>query len=252
MADADQQRDHGQGEYRAVTREPGEGFRIHPFVDGESGRCAGIDVDLTGFCTPRWSFDSPELASLIDLLFDFLSHAEASDLRGARDCGLEVWFRVQPSAVDVDCFLIPFSRLAEVLPCRLGLRLVSEGVEHLLEHQLSGLFWLRDQGIPVALEDVSTGERDFDRLRVFPFAGVSVDAALFGPLESDPRAPELFASMVLMYSRLGMSVRAHGVKRQGQAAALADLGVLRLQGDYYAPAMAVDGLWQWMSSGTCC
>ena len=104
---------------------------------------------------------------------------------------------------------------------------------------------LVDLGFAFHLDDFGTGYSSLDRLRVLPFDTLKLDRRFVTPLN---RGDELIARLIINIGRdLGMQVIAEGAETETEVRCLEALGCGQIQGFFFAQAMPLDQLQQWIA-----
>jgi diguanylate cyclase (GGDEF)-like protein/PAS domain S-box-containing protein len=106
-----------------------------------------------------------------------------------------------------------------------------------LETARDTLETIRQLGCSVAIDDFGTGYSSFGWLRDLPVDYIKLDRTFVAPLSEDSSVVHIVRSMIDLCSRLGFCVVAEGVETQTQADMLTALGVDRLQGFLFSPAV---------------
>lgn len=101
---------------------------------------------------------------------------------------------------------------------------------------------LRTLGFPVALDDFGVGQSSLARLRELPVSVVKLDKLFIAGLPHDEKARGIVRATVEVCHLLGLQVVAEGVERDEQADLLIDMGVIRLQGFLFSPAISVEDI----------
>lgn len=99
---------------------------------------------------------------------------------------------------------------------------------------------LRSVGFMVALDDFGVGQSSLARLRELPVTSVKLDKSFIDPLIEDPRSMAIVQATVHVCGALDLDIVAEGVERQDQVEVLTAMGIRKLQGWLYSPAIPVD------------
>lgn len=169
------------------------------------------------------------------------------------DADLRVFVNVVADRSPIDDVVGRFIAFAEGA----GLPLHALGIE-LTERALIGdpkaarraLDRVRSLGVAVALDDFGTGFSSLSLVRDLPLDVVKIDRSFIAGMLTDRADEAVVVAVAELARRLGASVTAEGVETAEQRDRLVELGVDRLQGFLYAPALPVDGVLGHLASGS--
>ena len=99
---------------------------------------------------------------------------------------------------------------------------------------------LRRLGFGIALDDFGIGYSSLARLHDLPVTIVKLDKSFIDGLPQDTRSIGIARSTVEVCQLLGLTVVAEGVERNEQADVLIEMGVHRMQGFLFSPAITVE------------
>ncbi|MFD0739763.1 putative bifunctional diguanylate cyclase/phosphodiesterase [Lysobacter koreensis] len=123
-------------------------------------------------------------------------------------------------------------------PGRLCLEITETTLMHDIDRTLAVLQELKALGVRIAIDDFGTGYSSLVYLKRFPIDTLKIDRSFVQDLPHDRTDAAIVAAVVGLAEALGVEVVAEGIERLEQQHALQALGVERLQGWLYAPAMA--------------
>ncbi|HUG86935.1 MAG TPA: bifunctional diguanylate cyclase/phosphodiesterase [Euzebya sp.] len=101
---------------------------------------------------------------------------------------------------------------------------------------------LRNVGFRVALDDFGVGQSSLARLRELPVTSLKLDKSFVAPLPGDSRTMAIVQATIQVCRALELDIVAEGVDRQAQADVLTAMGLHKLQGFLFSPAVGVDAL----------
>jgi diguanylate cyclase (GGDEF)-like protein/PAS domain S-box-containing protein len=113
---------------------------------------------------------------------------------------------------------------------RLELEITETVLMNETESNLRTLHALREIGVRIALDDFGTGYSSLAYLRAFPFDKLKIDQSFVRVIEDSQENVAIVRAVITLARDLGMKVTAEGVENEQQAAILAALGCLDLQG----------------------
>lgn len=96
---------------------------------------------------------------------------------------------------------------------------------------------LKELGVWLALDDFGTGFAAMHSLIGYPLDILKLDRAFVRELETAPKARLLVQALAELSQKLGMTLVAEGVETPGQRDLLLALGVNRMQGFFFSPAV---------------
>jgi diguanylate cyclase len=230
---------------------------FQPIVDLSTGRLDTLEA------LARWAPGgrpvSPEVfvrvaesCQLIDALFRFVL-AEACDQLArwsALPGGSQVRVAVNVTPSQLSSTDLPLVIDAELTRHGLaGNRLVVEIIEsgrlvdtlttHAVCHELRRL------GVHLSVDDFGSGLGTLARLRDLPINEIKIDRSFISNLDHDDARRRFVWGVIAFAERVGVTVVADGVEREGERDALTDLGCHRAQGFLFSrplPPEAVDEL----------
>ena len=106
-----------------------------------------------------------------------------------------------------------------------------------MELAVTAINKLKQIGVDVAIDDFGTGHSSLAYLKRFPVDEVKIDKAFLDDLLIDKRAAHIMESSIALAKGLGFSVTVEGVETEVISRALIEMGVDKIQGDYYYKAM---------------
>jgi len=112
------------------------------------------------------------------------------------------------------------------------------------ERPLAGLTRLRERGVRLALDDVTTGAQ-LDGASWIKWDYVKIGRAIVGSATTDPAAGKQMRAVVDQASALGVRIVAMGVEDDATLALLRELGVFLAQGYLFAAPLGVKELTEW-------
>lgn len=130
---------------------------------------------------------------------------------------------------------------AQLDPARLEIEITESVLMQETDANLRTLHALKDIGARIALDDFGTGYSSLSYLRAFPFDKVKIDQCFVRDIESSPENQAIVRAVVSLAKDLGMRITVEGVETEQQAAVLAAMGCLEVQGYLYSrPVPACD------------
>lgn len=221
---------------------------FQPIIDIRSGAVAGFEI------LARWS--DPELGEISPLTFIPLLEEQGlidalTNALMQQACGDAAnW----PGNFFLAFNISPVQLIQEGLAERLVLTTLNAGFEPqrlqvevtegaLLpdkEIAFSTLSALLDRGITISIDDFGTGYSNLERLSVFPFRKLKIDARFVRNLDADASKRRIVASLIGLGHSLGMSIVAEGVETQAEEAILRELGCDLGQGWLYSKAVRAE------------
>ncbi len=103
--------------------------------------------------------------------------------------------------------------------------------EERIEHQIDAL---KEMGLSIAMDDFGTGFSSLSTLWRYGFDRIKIDKSFIDGLEDAPiRSRKVIDSIILLGSRMGMSITAEGIETEKQRDLLKTLGCDVLQGFYF-------------------
>jgi diguanylate cyclase (GGDEF)-like protein/PAS domain S-box-containing protein len=127
-------------------------------------------------------------------------------------------------------------------PNRLEIEITESVLMHESAHNLKTLHALKAVGVKIALDDFGTGYASLSYLRVFPFDKIKIDQRFVRDIDASPENQAIVRAVISLARDLGMRVTAEGVENEQQAAILAGLGCLEVQGFLYSRPVPADEL----------
>lgn len=228
---------------------------FQPIVDAHSQALVGMEA------LSRWSLDGKyippdefigiaEETGLINALgrnvFDQAA-AALSTLRAEQpglSCNVNLsvrQFRDTDLVAELSACLRRYDLPASALHLELTESMVAESSSEILPTMRQ----LVDLGFTFHLDDFGTGYSSLDRLRLLPFDTLKLDRRFVTPLD---RGDELIARVIINIGRdLGMQVIAEGAETETEVRRLQALGCGKIQGFFFAQAMPLDELQQWIA-----
>ena len=101
---------------------------------------------------------------------------------------------------------------------------------------------LRKKGVRIALDNFGTGYSELSGLRDLPLSGVKIDRRFTAALDKSGTERAIAATIVELARSLGLDVVAEGVENVRQWRAARSLGIERMQGWFYSPAVPFNEL----------
>jgi EAL domain-containing protein (putative c-di-GMP-specific phosphodiesterase class I) len=152
---------------------------------------------------------------------------------------------IGPSLLGDDPFLRLFERTLKIQgdPTTLTLEVAAPSLGG-AERPVAGLARLRDHGVRLALDDVTTGTQ-LDAASWIKWDYVKLGRALIGNALKDADAGRRLRMAVDAASALGVRIVAMGVEDDATLALTRELGVFMAQGYLFAPPLGVKELTEW-------
>jgi len=111
---------------------------------------------------------------------------------------------------------------------------------------------LQDLGVRLALDDFGKGYSSMEYIRLLPLQKLKIDRSFVRHLEEDSSDAAIVSAITVLGTKLGLTVLAEGVERQGQLDLLAQEGCHEIQGFFFSPPVAPDKVTQIMTEGNGC
>ena len=124
-------------------------------------------------------------------------------------------------------------------PNQLELELTHDNLLHVVDQHRSALFYLRDQGVRLAIDNLGRDLVDTNKLLRCPADTLKIDRSLVAALPHDSAAKQLVEQICLLGQRYNLRVIAVGVETPEQQESLIQLGCTDLQGYLLSPPMEV-------------
>ncbi|NOJ60098.1 EAL domain-containing protein [Arthrobacter sp. 260] len=106
---------------------------------------------------------------------------------------------------------------------------------------------IRARGIEISIDDFGTGYSSLAYLRDLPVDELKLDRSFIAPMNQDPRATNLVASIIDLAHSLGLRIVAEGVEDEEAYTALAGLNCDLIQGYYLSKPIPAGELSAWMA-----
>jgi len=108
---------------------------------------------------------------------------------------------------------------------------------------------LRALGVLLSVDDLGAGQSTLTRLRDLPIDEVKIDRSFIGDLDLDESRRRFVWGVVAFAERIGVTVVAEGVERQGELEALVRLGCPQAQGFLFSRPVPAAGISSLLTSG---
>jgi EAL domain-containing protein (putative c-di-GMP-specific phosphodiesterase class I) len=124
-------------------------------------------------------------------------------------------------------------------PRRLELEITESMLLRNTDANLSILHELKALGIRISMDDFGTGYSSLGTLRSFPFDKLKIDKSFITDLNKTPDAAAIIRAVLTLGRSLGMTTTAEGVETRDQLTYLRVEGCTEVQGHYYAKALTL-------------
>ena len=227
-------------------------LHYQPRVDWRSGEIVGAE------CLVRWQH--PDLGRVSPA--DFIPIAEETGLivpigewilrtacqqnKSWQRSGLTPFsIAVNLSARQIeDTALVDFVRQVlketELAPEFLELEVTESLLIGDIEHTLSILEALHEQGVALALDDFGTGYSSLSYLRKFPFDILKIDQSFVKDMVHSSDAMEVVSAIVALAKGLRLGLIAEGVETEEQLNRIKAYDCYEIQGYYFSPPLAAE------------
>lgn len=101
---------------------------------------------------------------------------------------------------------------------------------------------LRELDVNVVLDDFGTGYASLGYLEELAVSGVKVDRTFVAGINRQLSSEALLEAILMYCDRVGLSLVAEGIEREGQVPRLLEMGVTTGQGFFFSPAVPLDEL----------
>ena len=229
-------------------------LQYQPLADLQNGAIAGMEALL------RWQPPSGEMAyaghflplaedlDLIVAIGDWVLRRVCRDLRAWRAVGradVRIAINVAPRqfhqpryARGVAAILAEFA----VAPGALTLEITEAALMQDSAASAHSLAQLKALGVQLALDDFGTGQSSLNNLTRFPFDQVKIDRDVVRGIVTDSGDAALSKTIISMAHNLGIRVVAEGVESESQCDFLRRNMCDLIQGYFFAPPLALDGV----------
>ena len=236
----------------ALEKPDERGFRplFQPIVDGNgvlisAEALARWDDPKLGAITPDTFIPLAERTGLVAPLFTVMLAQSLLDCRRWRDGGVQAGLSINVSPVNLRDPLLTSeltARLEDVglSPSDVTLEITESAVIDDYSWALVTLRELRKLGFGVAVDDFGMGYSSLGRLHDLPVSVVKLDRSFVSGLPGDERSVGIVRATVDVCRLLGLVVVAEGVETDQQADMILEMGVDRMQGFLFSPAISVD------------
>ena len=110
---------------------------------------------------------------------------------------------------------------------------------------------LKDMGISIAMDDFGTGFSSLSTLWKYGFDRIKIDKSFVHALDEAPEtSKQLIDTIILLGTRMGMSVTAEGIETEAQEDVLVKLGCNVLQGFYFGKPAPIETIRQGMRNAS--
>ncbi len=107
---------------------------------------------------------------------------------------------------------------------------------------------LRDGGVRLSLDDFGTGVASLSALTRYPVNTLKVDRSLVEGVYKRSRDSSIVAAILSLGYGLGLDAVAEGIERAEQVGALRALGCQVGQGNYFAPALPAEAIFEFLAA----
>jgi diguanylate cyclase (GGDEF)-like protein len=125
-------------------------------------------------------------------------------------------------------------------PRRLELEITESMLLRNTDTNLAILHELKALGIRISMDDFGTGYSSLGNLRSFPFDKLKIDKSFITDLNKTADAAAIIRAVLTLGRSLGMTTTAEGVETRDQLTYLRAEGCTEVQGHYYAKALTLD------------
>ena len=228
-----------------------------PQVDARTGDLVGLEA-LARWRHPTRGILAPDaFLSIADDLsvvpkIDQMIFEKAIDQCGRLFCDRakapSLSFNVSTGRVKSD----DLTGIAGLVACYPG-KVVFELLETIfLEEEDAGFLMqldrLREMGLAIEVDDFGSGRASIVALQRIGPDRLKIDRRLVAPVTQSEKAQRLVRSIIEIGSALDIGVVAEGVETAEHGKILADMGVERLQGYFFAPPLPLAGLHDYLSA----
>ncbi|GAA6170632.1 hypothetical protein NBRC116592_03020 [Colwellia sp. KU-HH00111] len=134
---------------------------------------------------------------------------------------------------------------AKVEPSRIKLEITESMLSHELEHTVSQMEELKQQGFTFSIDDFGTGYSCLSYLHAYPVKELKVDKSFIDNIVDNDSGLSIVETIINLAKNLNMQVVAEGVETAEQFEILAAHQIDAIQGYYIAKPMALDDYVVW-------
>ncbi len=223
-----------------------------PRVDWRSGKIVGVEClarwqhPELGMVSPATFIPIAEETGLIVPIGEWILHKACAQNKAWQQAGLpNITVAVNLSARQIeDTELVNFVQMTLSETGLAADFLELEVTESLLigdiEHTLSVLEALHDQGIALALDDFGTGYSSLSYLRKFPFDILKIDRSFVRDMVHSADAAEVIRAIVALAQGLRLELIAEGIETEAQLEQIKTYNCHEIQGYYYSRPLPTD------------
>lgn len=235
-----------------------------PIVRLADGKTAGMEALLRwehptmGTLSPGYFLEAAETSGLIVPIGDWVLSTATQQLQAWRKTQPDLYVSVNVSGRQVGeqglrQFLTHHSRTGDLADGSLRLELTESVLIEYTAAVESDLARAVGLGIRIGIDDFGTGFASLGYLQQFPVTFLKIDRSFVSELDGGSRAargtrPALLAAILELCRTLQLEAVAEGVEREGEAAALLEMGCPYGQGFLYSHPLAPEAVPAYLAS----
>ena len=225
-----------------------------PLVDLQSGSVASLEAlvrwqhPVHGLLAAHHFIPLAEEAGMTDAIGAWVLRRACGDLRAwtaSHTRPLTVAINISPSQFRAPQLAATVAAALDehgLAPSALMLEITEAVLQQAGPDGDASLAALKALGLNLTLDDFGTGHSSLSSLKRFPFDAVKIDRAFIAGVVNDSGDAALCKTIISMAHHLGMKVVAEGVETEGQCDFLRRNMCDMIQGYFFAPALAPDGI----------
>jgi diguanylate cyclase (GGDEF)-like protein len=218
-----------------------------PLVDVYTAQMMGVEAlvrwnhPTRGFIPPAEFIPLAEETGLISQLGQFVLKRSCIDA-ATWSSDIRVAVNISPAQFKDKNFVVFVKQTvgeSGLDPRRLELEITESMLLRNTDTNLAILHELKAIGIRISMDDFGTGYSSLGNLRSFPFDKLKIDKSFITDLNKTSDAAAIIRAVLTLGRSLGMTTTAEGVETRDQLTYLRAEGCTEVQGHYYAKALTL-------------